>query len=464
MSWFNGSAGKLPLAGSSSRSGYGAVPTGDDAAPPATAPKPRASSSFDTRARNAGHADHLAQGVGELQFAPAPRQGSAPVSEDPGFTPDRLKLASYLLALDATGYRITSVQKELLRDMTDIQSAAKAMFPLGHPNCPEDVERTGGTNRVLAQAVHDVIMDFFGNKVWGAPKNSKYLMPDFDSVNSTETSRSKFKKLSDRVAHGIYAYFGVMSMFTYHSPWGDIENSRLAPTIATPSSSSKRLEIGSAILYQAEKKQGFISQFNPGGKYFKFEYKDKLLNPKLPANEAAFRFVPMLSVDSSDSAIFRSHSNIDSSRRVVEYFAFESLNSASTFSAKNSSFIDMVEFSHGLNNVAPKLEAAVFSSMTPRKASAARTKAKKYLASVRNNIRGACSAPSYESTVKPDFAHAAARAIDALTTGKATRMAIEIAQYLGASPEEAKVKAPEVIARAKQLNTYQAPSGAAGPA
>jgi hypothetical protein len=36
MSWFNGSSGKLPLAGSAGRSGYGAVPTDDDiaAAPP----------------------------------------------------------------------------------------------------------------------------------------------------------------------------------------------------------------------------------------------------------------------------------------------------------------------------------------------------------------------------------------------------------------------------------------------
>jgi hydroxymethylpyrimidine/phosphomethylpyrimidine kinase len=68
-----------------------------------------------------------------------------------------------------------------------------------------------------------------------------------------------------------------------------------------------------------------------------------------------------------------------------------------------------------------------------------------------------------KSKINPTFAKLAAEAITALDDGQALKMAANIARYLGASPKEAVAKAPEVVARAIQLRTYEATS-AAGPA
>jgi hypothetical protein len=176
--------------------------------PPATTRKPRASSSFDTRARDPQLAAGLAQGVGELQIAAVPRRMPPPEVQASGFTPARQRFASYLLALDAIKYPTTPALRDLMRMMLDIKSEAEAMFPLGHPNCKRDVERTGGRNRILAAVVDQALIKTFDTY---SGKAKKMLMPP-NSVSGTQT-----KGPSRAETAGIYAYFGVLGKHENYS-------------------------------------------------------------------------------------------------------------------------------------------------------------------------------------------------------------------------------------------------------
>jgi hypothetical protein len=469
MSWSNSFNRNPQTNRSNLRNRYNAVPTDEDYINntlPATAPQPRASN-FDRHRGNAPpNADHLAQGQGELQYASVPRRIPPPALAKSAFTPDRKILASYLLGVKAAHAAnlatcsITPRHLDLLRDMTDIQSAAKAMFPLGHPNCPEDIERTGGANRALARAVHKVILDFFGNNIIVGPKNSKYLTPAFDWGNSRSTSRPEFKKLSNEMAHGIYAHFGVMSEFSGYSPCYEDGNSQLRRSFEP---SSNRPEIRSAILFQAQIKEGFTSQFIAGEKYSDLASVDMGddLNKRLKTGRCTKYPNPTFSAESPDSAVLGLHGN----RNLADYqtYGYQLLKILS-----NSSSLahhQMVDFSRGLNEVAPKLAAAVFKAMTPQKVQTAKEEATDYLVQLRGRPprETAYDILSSKSQIESNLARAAAEAINALTTGEITQMAIEIAQYLGASPEKARAEAPAVIASAKQLDPYRWTPGA-GPA
>jgi hypothetical protein len=448
-----------PLLGSS-RSNYGAVPPSED---PADFPFPTRQASLGAGPSDSPHreAARLAQGVGELMFRP---RHVLPALEAPGFSPDRQKLASYLLALDALALNetkgdekiqrrgsgiyastpekceTTAVERHILRDMTDIQSAAKAMFPLGNPNSRSDVERTGGQNRVLAKAVHQAILDFFKKPLWGESKNLKYCVP---------SPCGKAKSVSEAELAGIYAYFGVMAEFN-HDAWSKHESE--SKFSFHYNSESKELEY--AIDYQSNLRADFLDKFRPGGDYFYIvkNHKNNYSEPYVDRNSA----LPLFLVNSFDCAIFGQHADnicYRHGRIVLSILDTPLLQDGNSFKVRG-----VVEFTQGLNVIAPKIRAAIDLKAQPRNIQEALMESSRFLSSPSHIVDD----PAYPPV--PKYRNHEIRHFDKLTeiitalkTGEAEQMAMAIAQELGASPEAAKAKAPEVVERAKNLNTYKEP-------
>jgi hypothetical protein len=402
------SLSKLLPVSASSRSGYGTVSTADTAAPPSAATHQPRTPAFETPS---GLARRSELAVPQLD-----------VPRDPGFTPDRRKLACYILALEAVEYPITAEMRASLRELTDVKSVAKAMFPYGDPDVSEDILKTGGVNVLLRDAVSVAINKFFAFNEFGfnkATKNNDLLMGGGGYLSSEESA-------------GIYSKFGVMK--SYYTLSAVIE----------------------AITFKNKEKLTHIAFVNKG------------VDPELVENNFVLgrpivvdTVLQAITVNNSaiDPAVINVHGSdsgalhkLDGWSRWCENMGiklklhdFYSLSRTSDSGSLDS----MVKFMHGRDNIGRKLAPLVEKEMSSRNSEKVRAKTQQLLAEhARKPI-------DYHTDINKRFAGLAAEAIAALSPDKAQEMAVRIAQELGATEIEAQTQASNIIQAAEDLrNIY----------
>jgi hypothetical protein len=438
---------------SSRRSGYGAVPTADTASSPTGATYQPRTPGFETPSCLARRNEPPAPDTGtSLQYQAVPRQAPPQLDEmkDPGFTPYRQKLAGYMLALDAMNYPYTEETRDLLRDMTDVKSATMAMFPYGDPNNLADLIRTGGQNRVRLRLVESAVDKFFGEKLFSDYcTNNKHLLHVKD--DNGEMVPAENPSRAERL--GIFAHFGVMPtcLWSRRFCWGTyVSHLRLQPALA-------HQFIKNGFDHPIRENENALIVETPGA---------DLRNPRnrLTLPDAG----DVCITDSTDSAILREHS------RVPESGIRKNRESSQIYEEMK---MDEIGFLHGMQLAKSKIEAIFLKECKPQKLIKLKAEVEREIDDLKrhdgiyysqvNPGSSMFGAERHDGTnhsqINPRFAICAAEAITALADGQAIQMATNIAKYLGASPEEAVAKAPEVVARAMQLRTYEEPL-AAGPA
>jgi hypothetical protein len=396
---------KLLQGTSSSHSGYGTVSTADTAAStPSTAAiqQPR-KSAFETPS---GLARRSELAVPQLDLP-----------KDPGFTPDRRKLASYILALEAVEYPTTPEMRASLRELTDVKSAAKAMFPYGNPDVSEDILKTGGVNVLLRDAVSVAIKKLFAVNQWGyseATKNNDLLMEGG-------------KYLSEAERAGIYSKFGVMQSYYTLS------------------------KVIQAITFKNKEKLTHITSVNKDVDPELVENNFFLGRPividtlcqAITVNNSAIDPALIKVHDSDYSALYKSNSYSTWNENMVKLKLHDFYGSSET--SDSGSLDYMVKFMHGRDNIGRKLAPLVEKEMSSRNSEKVRAKTQQLLAEhAREPI-------DYHTDINKRFAGLAAEAIAALSPDKAQEMAVRIAHELGATEIEAQTEACVIIEVGKEL-------------